>query len=283
VSRAEVLDIDAFLAIHPWPEDLRKYGKPLEWLWYFDLEGDLMEIWNRLADTSRFNRALGVSKMVFREQQGVLHGQTHMGGARQEWIEEPWQWVAGRWLGNVRRYSRGLAHANRGIYHFEPLDPTRVRYYAYFGWIPRNPVSSLLLRLGMSSLGKAFGRLVAQIERELEHHGPGQFTAPAPALAEAGRARVAAVRAALAERLGRSQTLDRLIDHVSQGDELDLYRIQVPALARAWGVNEDELLRLCLHATREGLLKLSWDVICPHCRGVREEASSLGSVPRLGS
>jgi class 3 adenylate cyclase len=46
---------------------------------------------------------------------------------------------------------------------------------------------------------------------------------------------------------------------------------------------EQELLSAALHATRLGLLEMSWDVVCPHCRGVREEAPKLGGVPKEAS
>jgi hypothetical protein len=35
------------------------------------------------------------------------------------------------------------------------------------------------------------------------------------------------------------------------------------------------LLRLLLHAAREGLLGLRWEVICPLCHGTKEEADAL--------
>ena len=34
-----------------------------------------------------------------------------------------------------------------------------------------------------------------------------------------------------------------------------------------------------MYATRAGLLTISWDVICPHCRGTRLEIGSLYEVP----
>jgi class 3 adenylate cyclase len=49
------------------------------------------------------------------------------------------------------------------------------------------------------------------------------------------------------------------------------------------GLAEHDLLRVCLHATRLGVLTMSWDVICPHCRGVVEAARALGDLPRLGA
>jgi class 3 adenylate cyclase len=37
-----------------------------------------------------------------------------------------------------------------------------------------------------------------------------------------------------------------------------------------------------LHATRAGLLDLSWDTICPHCRGLREETAKMDEIQSGG-
>ena len=41
-------------------------------------------------------------------------------------------------------------------------------------------------------------------------------------------------------------------------------------------------MRTALHATRAGLLDLSWDTICPHCRGLRDESGQLADVAADG-
>jgi class 3 adenylate cyclase len=42
------------------------------------------------------------------------------------------------------------------------------------------------------------------------------------------------------------------------------------------------VLRTALHATRAGLLDLSWDTICPHCRGLREETGKMDEIESGG-
>nr|MBA3462513.1 adenylate/guanylate cyclase domain-containing protein [Deltaproteobacteria bacterium] len=65
---------------------------------------------------------------------------------------------------------------------------------------------------------------------------------------------------------------------IRTGDDLDLHRIQIRERAIAWQLPETELLRVALHATRSGILTLSWDTVCPHCRGVRDENGSLSKL-----
>src|ERR1019366_10794197 len=76
---------------------------------------------------------------------------------------------------------------------------------------------------------------------------------------------------------------DQMIRFVETAPDDSIYRIRVKFLAREWNVREKELLLAFLTATRRGLFNLTWDVICPHCRGVREEVQSLGKIPKRGN
>jgi class 3 adenylate cyclase len=265
-------------ALHPPPADVGADGSLLESTFSFDLPAPVDTVWALVSDTSRVNRALGIGEMRFEERDGVLHGATDHFGLRQEWIEEPWAWVAGSHLTSLRRYTRGIARAVWGVYHLEPLDGgERTRFQVYFGWVPRGLLSSLAIRYAMGWVARRYGEVVgalAEVRALLALPPP-----PPPVAAPEADARVRAIRAALVARGLDAAVIDRLLDHVRAGDELDLHRLQVIERARAWSVDEDELLRTCLHATRLGLLDLRWDVICPHCRGVRAALGELGDVP----
>ena len=74
------------------------------------------------------------------------------------------------------------------------------------------------------------------------------------------------------------ELVERLCGLVSTTDDLSASKMRPYALADAWGASRRETLDLFLNATREGMLDLSWEVLCPHCRGSRQGGSSLASV-----
>src|SRR5258708_5527057 len=123
-------------------------GRPLERFWVFELGVTADELWPFVADTSRFNRALGLSPMVFTEDDGKLRGSTRRAGLAEEWVEVPWSWVARRSLASIREYSRGLSWFSRIHYVIDELPGQRVRLSVYVGLIPRGLALSLLLRAG---------------------------------------------------------------------------------------------------------------------------------------
>lgn len=280
--------LGSFLANNPWPPRMLEKGEPLEWLWEFEVGVSADDLWPYIIDTSRWNRAMGLSRIVFTEVDGQARGQMRSAGVLQEWVEIPWSWVARRSLAAVREYSRGFAWFMRGYYELEEAPGGRSRLRVYFGWIPRGPLSRLVLRVGFPGLQGGFERMLAALERHLlaSKPEPSPTHMPAPDLSAEARSRLAEVAAEVMRRTeGRvaGDVVLRLVRHIESGDDMDLYRIKVRSLARALEVDPRDLLVVCLHATRLGLLTLTWDVICPHCRGAREEVSALGDVPASGS
>jgi len=272
--------IAELLERHPWPGEWASQRR-LEWMWHYDLPIPPELLWPAIADTSRMNRVLGVAEMKFEDRDGLRHGSSRPGRVKHEWVEKPWNWVAGQWLESLRVYERGFPRAVYAVYDLQPLDGG-TRLYVYFGAVPRNRIGALALRVGFPSVGKAYARVLPQVAAQLEKMRPSVLALPPPSLDPGAEARLASIRARLVERGLDARAVERLVDWVRTGDEQDLYRIQVRERARVWDVDEDELLRVALHATREGMLELSWDVVCPHCRGVTDENSTLSSLPSSG-
>lgn len=275
--------IDALLRAHPWPKAHAGTAR-LEWLWHFELSMPLDAVWPLVADTSRLNRALGTARMHFEDRGNERWGRSVQGGVAHEWREVPWNWVAGQSIESVRLYERGFMHVVYGVFTFEALGPERTRVNVYFGIVPRGWLGKVAINFGFPSLQKDFTRVFSELEQQYAAVKHAKLPAPAPAPASA---EVTARLSAVATRLKRDGLapglVDQLINWISTGDEQDLYRIQIRERAAAWGVDEYELLRVALHATREGVLEISWDLICPHCRGVAEEYDALGGLTSKGA
>lgn len=274
-------DLARFLERHPWPESMLVAGRAaLDFLWRFEIDAPLATMWPLLTDTSRFNRALGLPEMHFEERDGKLHGWAVNGGFRQEWVELPWQWIHGQFMEAVREYSRGFAFRVRAIYEIEPRSDGGFGLWVYFGWIPRNFLGRTMLALGFPTIEPGYRKVLDELaSAALETEVSPLYRKLQMRLDPAGEAQLTVKRRELIEFGLAAELVERLVEHVRTADELELARIQTKVLARKWGVSPRELLRVALHATRVGLLDLSWDIVCPHCRGTREEAASLSRIP----
>jgi class 3 adenylate cyclase len=72
--------------------------------------------------------------------------------------------------------------------------------------------------------------------------------------------------------------MKRLEDYIDHADELSIQRIRPYALADHWKTNRRAVLEMCLRATRAGIFDMSWDLLCPSCRGITEGHSNLADV-----
>ena len=69
--------------------------------------------------------------------------------------------------------------------------------------------------------------------------------------------------------------IERLVE---SGADRELVRINVLAFAAAHGLDEEATIAAFLHAAQLGIFELSWDVLCPTCRGVLDVTASLKDV-----
>lgn len=273
--------VEQVLQLHPWPKEHAATPR-LEWLWHFEVPLAVERLWPFIADSSRMNRSLGVAEMKFHDDGTVRRGSSKPAGVLHEWVEVPWKWVAGQWMESVRLYDKGFSKVVYGVFHLTPLDAVRTRVSVYFGAIPSGLVGRLALKFGFPALEKDFQRVFKELAEQLQALQPVFQLPPSEGLTADAEARLVEVKRQLVLDGLDGALIDRLFTFIRTGDELDLFRMQVRALARQWVVNEHELLRIALHATRAGILEISWDLICPHCRGPTNGVDTLGDLSANG-
>lgn len=209
-------------------------------------------------------------------------------GVPVEWDEEPFEWVRPRSFGVLRRYAAGPVSEMRVLTLIEPDGDahSRVRYEVTAR--PRNLLgnAAIPLEVGLIS-ARRFRTVFERYAREA--HDAAQRALPdyarqsldlmdTPArLPAGGRERMERVRAALCGRFD-AQLVDRLLDVVVRADAMSAARLRPFMLADTWAVPRRDVVQLCLHATRAGLLDLQWDVLCPMCRGAKQSSDSLQGV-----
>lgn len=272
-----------FLARYPWA---RNDGSSPYADCYFtvDLDVSREEIWPFLCDTSRLNRAVGLGHRFEEEKAGELHVREKLNGLWLSWIEHPWVWLdrSHNWV--EREYYQGPFRFFRCVFHLEDKPGGGVTVCVHFAWICKLRLLAWLMPLAVGGVVKAFRRVFAELAAAIrtQRAESSPYLVCAPLVDQEALARLGGIEKELCSRSLDPAVVRALVGYVRSGDELELDRIRPLKLARRLGLDGRELLRACLEGTKAGLLNLSWDITCPHCRGVREETGSLAGIPKQG-
>ncbi|MBN2080022.1 MAG: adenylate/guanylate cyclase domain-containing protein [Spirochaetes bacterium] len=283
-------NLKQYLETNPWQERWRSLGVPVEYYFTYELPVSAHDLWPLVSDTSLVNKKLGLTGMDLSERNGRLHGKTRFGVFRVEWEEPPWGWESGKELRVERIYSKGFAHYVRFHLLLEDDGDSSCRVLLYFGWIPRNLAYRTLLLAARSRYRRRYGEVLAELASAAVK--PVDFRLlPAESLrvnersarSDVNTSRIAAIHARLIEDRIDAEYVERLIRYIETAPDDDLYRMRPKRIAESTGADWLRLLSVMLHATRRGMLNLTWDVICPHCRGVRARTDHLWDVPETAA
>lgn len=253
------------------------------WTWTFDLPPE--ELWPVLADTNRFNEAMGLPSYVLEETpqaNGTVlrRGKGKAAGFALEWEEKPYEWIAGRHFRQAREFTKGPFRRFGPVFDIAPDagGGSRVSYGLEY-----EPLT-LTGRLFGARLARQAGAAVEKRILEAVAFAKGErttwFDLAPPELPDGARERAAAMageidRSPYGNGLGR-----KLADVVLKGMATDLAHLKPRKLAQELGVSPRAAIEACLAATRAGLLTMKWDLLCTNCRGAKLTASALSELPR---
>jgi hypothetical protein len=255
-------------------------AQEFHFFWQWDIKSAPEAIWPFAADTNRFNRDTGQPEIeMLSNVMGTKKLRMKLLIIKVEWEEEPFEWTYPYSFGVDRRYSKGPIDEMRVQANFDPLPEggTRVSYDTVM------TTSNILAQLGIPfAIGfiakKRFEKAFRLYDRIANKGGFLPESTRQRGLSARGRARFRSQGEAVIRQGTDRSLVARLEGFFDQADELSLQRIRPYALADHWGVDRRAVLEMFLRATRAGILDMSWDLLCPSCRGTTEGHTNLGGV-----
>jgi class 3 adenylate cyclase len=248
--------------------------------WHWDLESSPEAIWPLASDTNRFNRDTGQPEIEMLDNvKGTKHLRMKLPIIRVEWEEEPFEWTYPYSFGILRTYSQGPIAEMRVQVNFDPRPEggTHVRYQT---WMKTgNLFARLAIPFVIGVIARSrFERVLRVYDRLANRRGSVIEISRSRGLSTSGRASFRALSKTVVEQGTDPSLVARLEEFLERSDELSIQRIRPYALADHWGVNRRTVLEMFLRVTRAGILDMSWDLLCPSCRGTTEGHTNLGDV-----
>jgi class 3 adenylate cyclase len=254
--------------------------KEFRYSWQWDLQSSPEAIWPFAADTNRFNRDTGQPQVeMLSNIKGVKQMRMRLPIIRVAWEEEPFEWTYPYSFGISRVYNKGPVNSMRSEAGFErlPNNGTRVTYDSSF--VVSNPFVQALMPFVIGVIAKKRFEKAFRMYDQIAGKDDVLLTIARPrGLNAAGRARFKALGETVIRQGTDASLMNRLEDFLDRADELSVQRIRPYALADRWHVDRRAVLEMFLRATRAGILDMSWDLLCPSCRGTTEGHTNLGDV-----
>jgi class 3 adenylate cyclase len=251
------------------------------WTHFLDYAAPL--VWPILSDTVRFNEMSGLPRYALSESTQPDGSVRRVAQARVahfdiQWEELPVEWVAGQSFFQRRLFLNGpLIHMDASM-SLEPAGEGALATY-HIAIKPRHPVigpyvAGRLIR----GAERTFTKCVQGADEFLCGARTEPFDLGAPVLHPGGEARIRDIITYLQTGPYDHGLSARLGDLILRQPDADACRIRPKLLARKWAVDQRHAVEICLAAVRSGLLRLTWDLLCPRCRGAKFSAASLGSL-----
>jgi adenylate cyclase len=235
------------------------------------------KVWELLSNTDHLNRVIDLFPVHFspvapgdptlsRKAEARVAGLIPI-----RWQEYPFQWVKDVRYSVVRVYEGGpLKRVTGGIELADtptvlPEGVPATRVWVFAEVIPANILGVLLARV---LAGGGIRKTMDYCRRYLRLKEQGKANdLPQP------RSRSQSNEGELERRCGELERMPVRADYIpmlrahllEQGDD-EVLEMRPHALASRWNSARDEVLRLCLYATKIGMLNLSWNLLCPNCR-----------------
>lgn len=248
--------------------------------WYWDLQSSPQAIWPLASDTNRFNRDTGQPEIeLLGNVKGVKHARMKLPIIQVEWEEEPFEWTYPYSFGILRTYSKGPINEMRVQADFGPSTDggTRVRYQTWMK--TSNFLAQLAIPFAIGVIAKRrFEKTFRIYDRLANPRGSVIEIARPRGLSSAGRTRFKSLSEMIIHQGTDPSLVERLEEFLNRADELSVQRIRPYVLADRWEVSRRAVLEMFLRATRAGILDMSWDLLCPSCRGTTEGHTNLGDV-----
>jgi class 3 adenylate cyclase len=260
------------------PADLRG-----EWSQTLNHTPDL--VWPILSDTERFNEMSGLPRYLLSETaqpDGLVRrvAQGRIARFDIQWEELPVEWVKEQYFFQRRLFLNGpLRHMDASL-TLAPCDEGAHATYR-IAIAARHPligpyVAGRLIR----GAGRTFARAVHGAEAFLAGARAAPYDLGAPVLQPGGEPRIHEIINYLKSGPYDHGLSQRLGDLILMEPDADACRIRPKALARRWGVDPRHAVEICLASVRSGLLRLTWDLLCPRCRGAKISTERLDTLLR---
>jgi adenylate cyclase len=248
-------------------------------------------VWELVSNTDHFNRAIGLpapdaGPVAEGDLSLAREVSTRIGPLPVRYREYPYEWVSGERFSVRRSCTAGpFAEYSFGMELTDgppaPDGTPTTAVIVLFDVAPKNLIG--WVSAGVAARGVCRGaRAYLEEASRLQSAGKTWMLPKLATRVEINGPELDRLLGELAGRPVRAELIPLLREHLLTCDDEEAGALRPFVLAARWGADRDEVLRLWLHATTIGLLRLRWQLMCPVCRVAKDDRETLAHVTGEG-
>ncbi|MFN0252216.1 MAG: protein kinase domain-containing protein [Kofleriaceae bacterium] len=279
----------ALITAHPAPP-VHRESRIIEYSFEWELQSTPEQLWPFVSNTEKMNRATGLPPVKF-EIESIKNdtripsspnttGIQRIAGVRLQWKEHPYEWIEGSRHVVLRVFNSGLVRWYVAEVQLERVaGGTRLRNTVRIE--PRSWLAKIISKIQTGIIYKRnLDRVYRRLDRILSA-GPAPGIDPIEPeveLTSAARERLQTATQKLLAAGAAPAAVEALVQYLSTASDQDVARLRPLELASKFGVPEEAMIETALHAAKQGVLGMVWDVICPSCRIPSSVVESLAKI-----
>lgn len=247
----------------------------------FTLSSSPADVWPLITDTDRTNRlVLGTSNVYKPIEKGLKSAarfvvETRALGIPISYEEAPFEWTLNKRFSVFRKMRSGPLDSYTYGITLDPIANGGTRITMRLDLVPKHWALRPVAQIEGKRIVARMAKVAESIDAHIRDHTPSPYLKPS---APANEERLAYCRRELDKRSLEPKVVDALVGLIREGADADLVRIRPFELANEKGLDEREMLRVCLHAVTLGLIELRWALVCPSCRTANDQVTSLSEI-----
>ncbi len=259
--------------------DTTNPGEVRNFVWEWHLAVPPGQLWPLVSDTDRVNRLAGLPPVRYRtvllpDGGSETHGEIRLLGLIPlRYREHPFEWVENLRLSVRRDFDGGpLFSYSSSVELFPESRGTHLVQTISFRlrWPKVAPLLGLVTKNAHKSFDRVYKSFASEPSRSETHP-------PLSRWQHSVEKKAARLLGQIEPPLDRD-LLEKLVHYIATEEGRELRFMRPFAMANRFGHTKEEVLSACLSAVQVGALNLSWNLLCPHCRGAKKQSSSLGEV-----
>ncbi|MBV9462845.1 MAG: adenylate/guanylate cyclase domain-containing protein [Verrucomicrobiae bacterium] len=255
--------------------------KPVEGEIRFEVAYPPERVWPILSHTEWLNRAVGLPPVFYQSTKLPAGGVTLDASAKLapgqpvRWKEFPFEWLQERYFSERRIFFNGPFAEFYAHFSLAP-GGAGTQVIVSVSLTPRNAAAAALARALIWKKNWDFEKIRKRVETHLAE--PPYCELPYYAKTPTREAPLEDGLQKMREAGWGGPVLQKLEKFLREAPDAEVVKVRAFRVADVWGEDRWNVLKLFLHATRAGLVDLSWEVLCPNCRGDRAPKGTLAEL-----